>query len=60
MDDHDLDAVAKKIHEAHDAEDSLMETMPNAIHPDDEDHPGMNPPEEHEPQDDEPQDDDQT
>jgi hypothetical protein len=40
----DLREVAEKIHAAHDAEDRLMHTMPNAIHPDDQAHPGMTPP----------------
>lgn len=39
----DLDAVADKIHEARDAEDTLMHTMPNAIDPDDSGFPGMTP-----------------
>lgn len=36
-----LDELAKKIHEAHDAEESLLHTMPNAIHPDDDAYQGM-------------------
>lgn len=39
-----LREVEEKIHAAHDAEDRLMHTMPNAIHPDDAAHPGMTPP----------------
>ena len=40
----DLHDVEEKIHAAHDAEDRLMHTMPNAIHPDDSAFPGMVPP----------------
>jgi hypothetical protein len=40
----DLHEVEEKIHAAHDAEDKLMHTMPNAIHPDDSAFPGMVPP----------------
>ena len=36
----DLHDVEEKIHAAHDAEDKLMHTMPNAIHPDDSAFPG--------------------
>ena len=42
----DLSEVAAKIHEAHDAEDQLMHTMPNAIHPDDDAYDGMTGPSE--------------
>jgi hypothetical protein len=37
----DLHEVEEKIHAAHDAEDRLMHTMPNAIQPDDEAYGGM-------------------
>ena len=40
----DLHDVEEKIHAAHDAEDRLMHTMPNAIHPNDSAFPGMVPP----------------
>jgi hypothetical protein len=40
----DLHDVEEKIHAAHDAEDKLLHTMPNAIHPDDNAFPGMVPP----------------
>jgi hypothetical protein len=40
----DLHDIEEKIHAAHDAEDRLMHTMPNAIHPDDSAFPGMVPP----------------
>jgi len=40
----DLHDVEEKIHAAHDAEDKLLHTMPNAIHPDDSAYPGMVPP----------------
>lgn len=40
----DLHDIEEKIHAAHDAEDRLMHTMPNAIHPDDNAFPGMMPP----------------
>ena len=40
----DLHDVEEKIHAAHDAEDKLLHTMPNAIHPDDSAFPGMMPP----------------
>ncbi|MEP6650684.1 MAG: hypothetical protein ABJA74_12365 [Lapillicoccus sp.] len=40
----DLHDLEEKIHAAHDAEDRLRHTMPNAIQPDDEKHPGMTPP----------------
>lgn len=36
----DLAAVGKAIHEAHAAEDRLMQTMPNAIDPHDDHYPG--------------------
>jgi len=39
-----LHDVEEKIHAAHDAEDKLLHTMPNAIHPDDSAYPGMVPP----------------
>lgn len=37
----DLHEVEEKIHAAHDAEDRLMHTMPNAIHPNDDAYEGM-------------------
>jgi uncharacterized protein (DUF305 family) len=37
----DLQELAEKIHAAHDAEDRLMHTMPNAIPPHDEAYQGM-------------------
>lgn len=40
----DLHDLEEKIHAAHDAEDRLMHTMPNAIHPNDSAFPGMMPP----------------
>ena len=40
----DLHDVEEKIHAAHDAEDKLLHTMPNAIHPDDNAFPGKVPP----------------
>ena len=40
----DLHDIEEKIHAAHEAEDRLMHTMPNAIHPDDSAFPGMVPP----------------
>ena len=40
----DLHDIEEKIHAAHDAEDRLMHTMPNAIHPDYNAFPGMMPP----------------
>jgi len=40
----DLHDVEEKIHAAHDAENKLLHTMPNAIHPDDSAFPGMVPP----------------
>lgn len=42
----DLHDVEEKIHAAHDAEDRLMHTMPNAIHPDDDAYDGMTGPSE--------------
>ena len=39
----DLHDVEEKIHAAHDAEDKLLHTMPNAIHPDDNAFPGSGP-----------------
>jgi hypothetical protein len=40
----DLHEVEEKIHAAHEAEDRLMHTMPNAIHPDDTAYEGMSGP----------------
>ena len=37
----DLHDVAEKIHAAHEAEDRLVHTMPNAIQPDDDAYQGM-------------------
>jgi hypothetical protein len=37
----DLHDLEEKIHAAHDAEDRLMHTMPNAIHPDEDAYGGM-------------------
>lgn len=42
----DLQDVEEKIHAAHDAEDKLLHTMPNAIHPDDDAYDGMTGPSE--------------
>ena len=40
----DLHDVEEKIHAAHDAEQTLLHTMPNAIQPDDEAYEGMSGP----------------
>jgi hypothetical protein len=40
----DLHDVEEKIHAAHDAEDQLLHTMPNAIQPDDDAYQGMSGP----------------
>ena len=40
----DLNELAEKIHAAHDAEDQLLHTMPNAIQPDDDAYQGMSGP----------------
>ena len=37
----DLHEIAEKIHAAHEAEDRLLHTMPNAIHPHDDAYQGM-------------------